>query len=136
MQNPALHAHAAPACTVNAPTSDTARTLLATVREIRAHVAEPFWYIHAAYRPPQGQACSFAWQRGHIYDHAIATVLYEACCEAPLATVTKAWPLTTCAAQHLDQRQLQGSSRCTSLDAGDPTLPAFKTTPDLTGLLP
>jgi hypothetical protein len=81
-------------------------------REIRSHVAEPFWFIHAAYRPPQGQACTFAWQRGHIYDHAVATVLYEACCEAPLATITKAWLLTCVLSQYLTHSHAQRSSRC------------------------
>ena len=59
-------------------------------REIRAHVPEPFWYIHVSYRAPEGQACAFTWARGHIYDHAVATVLYETCVDAPLATVTRA----------------------------------------------
>ena len=59
-------------------------------REIRAHVAERFWYIHAAYRSPEGHACAFTWQRGHIFDHAIAAVLYETCVDAPQATITKA----------------------------------------------
>ncbi len=51
-------------------------------REIRAHVSEPFWYIHVMYRTPEGQQCTFSWRRGHIYDHAIATVLYENCVDA------------------------------------------------------
>ncbi|CAK0738823.1 hypothetical protein CVIRNUC_001098 [Coccomyxa viridis] len=57
--------------------------------EIRAHVAEPFWYIHVTYRAPEGQQCTFHWRRGHLFDHAVATVLYEMCVEAPLATITR-----------------------------------------------
>ena len=61
-------------------------------REIRAHVAEPFWYLHVTYRAPEGQQCAFHWRRGHIFDHAVATVLYEMCVEAPLATITRVRP--------------------------------------------
>ena len=53
-------------------------------------MTESFWYIHAAYRSPEGQGCAFTWQRGHIFDHAIATILYETCVDEPLATITKA----------------------------------------------
>ncbi len=58
-------------------------------REIQAHVAEPFWYIYAMYRAPEGQSCTLHWQRDRLYDHVIATILYETCVDAPLATVTK-----------------------------------------------
>ena len=64
----------------------------ALCREIRAHIAEPFWYIHVTYRAPEGQQCTFHWRRGHIFDHAVATVLYEMCVEAPLATITRVSP--------------------------------------------
>ncbi|CAL8463456.1 g2990 [Coccomyxa elongata] len=57
--------------------------------EIRAHVAEPFWYIYAMYRAPEGQSCVLHWQRDRLYDHTIATILYETCVDAPMATVTK-----------------------------------------------
>ncbi|EIE27522.1 prokaryotic type I DNA topoisomerase [Coccomyxa subellipsoidea C-169] len=57
--------------------------------EIQAHVAEPFWYIYAMYRAPEGQSCTLHWQRDRLYDHVIATILYETCVDAPLATVTK-----------------------------------------------
>jgi DNA topoisomerase-3 len=52
-------------------------------------VAEPFWYIYAMYRAPEGQSCVLHWQRDRLYDHVIATILYETCVEAPTATVTK-----------------------------------------------
>ncbi len=58
-------------------------------REIRAHIAEPFWYIYVMYRTPEGQQCTFNWRRVHIYDHAIAAVMYETCVEAPTAKITK-----------------------------------------------
>ena len=53
---------------------------------------EPFWYIHVAYRAPEGQQCTFHWRRGHLFDHAVATVLYEMCVEAPLASITRVSP--------------------------------------------
>lgn len=56
-------------------------------REIQAHVAEPFWYIHVAYQAPDGKSCVFKWDRGHLFDQDIATVLYEACVDDPLAHV-------------------------------------------------
>ena len=58
-------------------------------REIRAHIAEPFWYIYVMYQTPEGQRCTFNWRRVHIYDHAIATVMYETCVEAPTAKIIK-----------------------------------------------
>lgn len=58
-------------------------------REIRAHVSEPFWYIHAMYRAPEGQACVLHWQRERLFDHVVATILYDTCMEEPTATVTK-----------------------------------------------
>ncbi len=58
-------------------------------REIRAHISEPFWYIYVMYRTPEGQQCTFSWRRGHIYDHAIATVLYENCVDEPTARIAK-----------------------------------------------
>lgn len=54
--------------------------------EIQSHVAEPFWYIHLAYRTPEG-ACDFSWRRGRLFDKDAATVLYEVCAEEPVATV-------------------------------------------------
>ncbi len=68
------------------------RSACVVCREIRAHVAEPFWYIHVTYRAPEGQQCTFHWRRGHLFDHAVATVLYEMCVEAPLATITRVRP--------------------------------------------
>lgn len=62
---------------------------MARCREIRAHVSEPFWYIYVMYRTPEGQQCTFSWRRGHIYDHVIATVLYENCVDSPKARIAK-----------------------------------------------
>ncbi|KIY95271.1 DNA topoisomerase III [Monoraphidium neglectum] len=59
--------------------------------EIQSHVSEPFWYIHASLRvpPPQASSCDFTWARGRLFDRDAVTVLYEACSEAPTATVTQ-----------------------------------------------
>lgn len=52
-------------------------------------MAEPFWYMYAMYRAPEGQSCVLHWQRDRLYDHTVATILYETCVDAPMATVTK-----------------------------------------------
>jgi DNA topoisomerase-3 len=60
--------------------------------EARAHVAEPFWYVHLAARVPSGGGAGagaaaaassspdvtvpFKWRRGHLFDAAIAATLY------------------------------------------------------------
>eukprot|EP00884_Botryococcus_braunii_P013362 jgi/Botrbrau1/22026/Bobra.0024s0040.1 len=54
--------------------------------DIRAHVAEAFWFIHVAYRDGT-KACDFKWDRGHLFDHAAAFLLYEMCIETPMARV-------------------------------------------------
>jgi DNA topoisomerase IA len=57
-------------------------------REIQSHVSEPFWYIHVTSPPgPTTPATPFTWARGRLYDRDAAALLYEACCEAPTATV-------------------------------------------------
>ena len=87
----ALHAHAMGTAPASPEVHDAG-----VDREIRSHVPEPFWYIHVSYRAPEGQACAFTWARGHIYDHAVATMLYETCVDEPLATVIRASHLMGC----------------------------------------
>lgn len=63
-----------------------------SLREIQSHVAERFWYIHMSYQAPGasgGGRCSFEWRRGRLFDHVVATVLYEVCCEDPTATILR-----------------------------------------------
>jgi hypothetical protein len=91
-------------------------------REIQSHVPEPFWYIHVTHSttgvpttqlqqqpqpgaPPQQQqqqqqqlSCDFTWARGRLYDEAVATVLYEMCCEQPEATVMQVGGVCSAAA--------------------------------------
>lgn len=62
-------------------------------REIQAHVAEDFWYIHVSYQAQDGSGCDFQWDRERIFDLGVALVLYEACVEKPQAKVTKVDPL-------------------------------------------
>ena len=76
-------------CTWRALTAPCTDVAPAPCREIRAHIAEPFWYIHVMYRAPAGQQCTFHWRRGHIFDHPVATVLYEQCVQSPTAKITK-----------------------------------------------
>ena len=59
-------------------------------REIEAHVPEDFWHIQVTYTEADGKKCDFSWDRGRLFDHTAATILYEMCVEEPLATVTKA----------------------------------------------
>jgi len=62
-------------------------------REVQSHVAEKFWSIHMSYQAPAGPAgggrCQFEWRRGRLFDHVAATVLYELCCEDPVAHVLR-----------------------------------------------
>lgn len=44
-------------------------------------MSEPFWFIHVAHQSPDGKSCSFKWDRGHLFDLDVATILYEACVE-------------------------------------------------------
>jgi hypothetical protein len=83
-------------------------------REIKAHVPEPFWKIVMMYawpahpsdpaqagaaprqlgQKPLHRKTEFFWTRGRLFDHGIATVLYEMCLMAKIATVTEAWPIS------------------------------------------
>lgn len=44
-------------------------------------------HLHTHNTPLQASSCEFTWARGRLFDQDAATVLYEACCEAPTATV-------------------------------------------------
>lgn len=58
--------------------------------EIQSHASEPYWQIQASLRtgpPPGGASCDFAWARGRLFDRDAAAAIYEACREAPEATV-------------------------------------------------
>ena len=64
--------------------------------EIDAHDPEDFWAIRATYAPPPDQQGArapppvrFSWQRGRVYDHLTAVMLFELCVENPTATVTR-----------------------------------------------
>lgn len=66
-------------------------------REIQAHVPEDFWYIQVTHTGTDKRPCDFSWDRGRLFDHTAATILYELCVEQPLATVTKvSLPAATC----------------------------------------
>lgn len=79
---------------------------------------EAFWYIHVAYRAdpqdnqqqqqsqqPQQQrgqrqqqqqpGCEFKWVRDRLFDQDVATMLYEACAEEPMATVMQVCAVVT-----------------------------------------
>lgn len=58
-------------------------------REIQAHVPEDFWQIQVSHTGQDHRKTDFSWDRGRLFDHTAATVLYEMCVEEPLATVTK-----------------------------------------------
>ena len=57
-------------------------------RERKSHVPETFWNIVMKHRQ-DGKSTEFFWVRGRLFDHHIATVLYQMCLEASLATITK-----------------------------------------------
>lgn len=64
--------------------------------EIDAHDAEEFWAIRVSYEPPPPAEGSkkpppvrFNWQRGRLYDHLVAVMIFEMCVENPMATVVK-----------------------------------------------
>ncbi|KAK9827312.1 hypothetical protein WJX81_003569 [Elliptochloris bilobata] len=83
--------------------------------EVQSHVAERFWSIHMSYQAPAtaagGCRCQFEWRRVRLFDHVAASVLYELCCEDPLAAVLRVageqrlrwppYPLATLAMQKL-----------------------------------
>ena len=56
-------------------------------REIASHVKEDFWEIVTEYSEDGGRRCTFKWDRGHLFDHAVATAFYQPCVLSPLATV-------------------------------------------------
>ena len=58
-------------------------------REIKAHVPEQFWRIVLKHQEANKPATEFTWARGRLFDHAIATLLYELCLDAGEALVTK-----------------------------------------------
>ena len=71
-------------------------------REIQSHVAERFWYIYMSYQAPAasgGERCLFEWRRGRLFDHVAATVLYEVCCEDPIATILRVRRSALCTAE-------------------------------------
>lgn len=72
------------ACGINKKAS------LCFVREIQAHVPEDFWHIQVTHTGDDRKRCEFSWDRGRLFDHTAATLLYEMCVEEPQATVTKA----------------------------------------------
>lgn len=59
-------------------------------REIQAHIPEDFWHIQVTHTAEDHKRTEFSWDRGRLFDHTAATVLYEMCVEEPLASVTKA----------------------------------------------
>lgn len=63
--------------------------MLCLCREIQAHVPEDFWHIQVTHTGTDRRTCEFGWDRGRLFDHTAATILYELCVEQPLATVTK-----------------------------------------------
>lgn len=58
-------------------------------REIQSHISEPFWHMHCTLRTPDSKSCEFQWERGRLFDHTAAVILYEMCMEDPTATVLK-----------------------------------------------
>lgn len=60
-------------------------------RERKAHVPEPFWKIIMKHREA-GKITEFVWARNRLFDHQVATILFDMCIEAGQATVTKARP--------------------------------------------
>ncbi|KAJ3084539.1 DNA topoisomerase [Rhizoclosmatium hyalinum] len=49
---------------------------------------EIFWKIQVVLKK-DGMSCSFSWDRGSVFDHRVATGIYEGCVENPMATVLK-----------------------------------------------
>ncbi len=83
-------------------------------REIQAHMPEDFWHIQVTHTDQHHKKTEFSWDRGRLFDHTAATVLYEMCVEEPLASVTKA--SSTRPAEHLCQStSLSLSFLCTCI---------------------
>eukprot|EP00899_Mesostigma_viride_P001798 jgi/Mesvir1/11619/Mv00025-RA.1 len=56
--------------------------------EVKAHVAESFWSIQCSYTDTQQRvSADFTWHRDRLFDHLVATAIYELCMEDPTATV-------------------------------------------------
>ncbi|GBG58674.1 hypothetical protein CBR_g75 [Chara braunii] len=55
--------------------------------QILAHVEESFWTIYCRYVSEDNVSAEFQWERGRLFDHMAAAVIYEMCQENPLATV-------------------------------------------------
>lgn len=60
-------------------------------REIRMHISEPFWTIDVKLPSMQGlPPCTFAWDRGRLFDEHAAMLLHELCRDHPQAVVLEA----------------------------------------------
>ncbi|KAI5290952.1 DNA topoisomerase [Ascosphaera acerosa] len=80
---------------------------------------EPFWAIKVSHRK-QGATVQFAWDRNHLFDRAVTTILFERCLDARTAKVTRVatkptskWrplPLTTVDLQMMGSRYLRMTS--------------------------
>ena len=86
----------------------------ALCREIQSHISEPFWHMHCTLRTPDSKSCEFQWERGRLFDHTAAVILYEMCMEDPTATVLKV--SHTSSGEWLDRVRWQGGrqTRCSS----------------------
>lgn len=47
---------------------------------------EPFWSINVSHKR-ENSIAKFNWERGHLFDHACAFILYEIVIESPVAKV-------------------------------------------------
>ena len=72
------------------------RRVLCFAREIQAHIPEDFWHIQVTHTGDDHKRCDFSWDRGRLFDHTAATLMYEMCVEEPQATVTKARTNPSC----------------------------------------
>ena len=81
---------------------------------------EPFWGIRVVHRK-NGTDVKFNWDRVHLFDRMIVTIIFERCLQARLAKVTKVqkkptskWkplPLTTVELQKMGSRYLRMNSQ-------------------------
>ena len=99
------------------------RQAVCCAREIQAHIAEDFWHIQVTHTGDDHKRCDFSWERGRLFDHTAATVLYEMCVEEPQATVTKASTTPPCCVPLQSQRRTYCSSnkaccKCATYDQG------------------
>ena len=87
---------------------------------VRRFKPEAFWSIKVTHAR-EGIEVNFNWKRGHLFDHAVVTILFEQCLDSKLATVTKMqkkptskWrplPLTTVELQMQGSRFLRMNSQ-------------------------